>query len=133
MTPRRLPTLSSPGCLGQRPRFLRDRCGCQHHGQAPAGNKSSRLDDGSPDPSSSHLSYKLVQSALTLSSWTNLPTKTPNCVHNLAPPQPDSCTVSEVFHDNCVVNWRPPADNGGTDITHYIVEEQNGRWQEVEV
>ena len=36
--------------------------------------------------------------------------------------QPKNCTVSNVFHDNCVVNWQPPDDDGGTEITGYIVE-----------
>ena len=30
--------------------------------------------------------------------------------------------MSNVFHDNCVVNWQPPDDDGGTEITGYIVE-----------
>ena len=36
--------------------------------------------------------------------------------------------VNNVFHDTCLVNWLPPDDDGGTEITHYIVEEQNDRW-----
>ena len=43
----------------------------------------------------------------------------------LAPLQPKNCTVSNVFHDNCVVNWQPPDDDGGTEITGYIVEVNN--------
>ena len=39
--------------------------------------------------------------------------------------QPKNCTVSNVFHDNCVVNWQPPDDDGGTEITGYIVEVNN--------
>ena len=29
------------------------------------------------------------------------------------------------MHDNCVVNWQPPDDDGGTEITGYIVEVNN--------
>ena len=31
-----------------------------------------------------------------------------------------SCKVTDIFHDNVVVNWTPPADDGGTDITRYM-------------
>ena len=33
------------------------------------------------------------------------------------PTPPMSCKVTDVFHDNVIVNWTPPADDGGTDIT----------------
>ena len=36
--------------------------------------------------------------------------------------QPKNCTVTNVFHDNCTVNWQPPDDDGGTEITGYIIE-----------
>jgi len=38
------------------------------------------------------------------------------------PTPPLSCTVTDVFHDNVVVNWTPPADDGGTELTRYVVE-----------
>ncbi len=38
------------------------------------------------------------------------------------PDPPQSCDVTDVFHDNCVVHWTPPQDDGGTEIRHYIVE-----------
>merc|ERR1712013_70467 len=38
------------------------------------------------------------------------------------PPEPKNCTVTNVFHDNCTVNWQPPDDDGGTEITGYIIE-----------
>ena len=51
------------------------------------------------------------------------------------PGEPSSCTVNQVFHDNCVVNWKEPSDDGGTEILKYIVEEQNtsggGGWSQV--
>lgn len=40
-------------------------------------------------------------------------------------------SVSEVCKNSCVLRWRPPKDDGGSDITHYIVEkqdEENMRW-----
>ncbi len=38
------------------------------------------------------------------------------------PDPPESCTVTDVFYDNCVVHWTPPKDDGGTEIKSYIVE-----------
>ena len=31
-----------------------------------------------------------------------------------------SCKVTDVFHDNVIVNWTPPSDDGGTDITRSV-------------
>ena len=42
------------------------------------------------------------------SSLTSLPDK---------PTPPQSCKVTDVYHDNVVVNWTPPADDGGTELT----------------
>ena len=51
------------------------------------------------------------------------------------PGEPGGCTVNQVFHDNCVVNWKDPADDGGTEILHYVVEELDttggGGWSQV--
>ena len=53
------------------------------------------------------------------------------------PGTPGSCSVNQVFHDNCVVNFTPPEDDGGTEIVKYVVEEMNmndgGGWSEVAV
>ena len=38
------------------------------------------------------------------------------------PEPPQTCKVTDVFYDNCVVNWTPPKDDGGTAIKKYIVE-----------
>ena len=38
------------------------------------------------------------------------------------PDSPQSCKVTDVFYDNCVVNWTPPKDDGGTEIKKYVVE-----------
>ena len=27
--------------------------------------------------------------------------------------------MTDVYHDNVVVNWTPPADDGGTDLTRW--------------
>ncbi|ULT95623.1 hypothetical protein L3Y34_004374 [Caenorhabditis briggsae] len=42
--------------------------------------------------------------------------------------------IDEVHKEGCTLNWKPPTDNGGTDILHYIVEKMDttrGTWQEV--
>ena len=33
------------------------------------------------------------------------------------PTPPLTCKVTDIFHDNVVVNWTPPSDDGGTEIT----------------
>jgi len=38
------------------------------------------------------------------------------------PTPPLTCKVTDVFHDNVMVNWTPPADDGGTEITRYYIE-----------
>ena len=53
------------------------------------------------------------------------------------PEPPQSCTVSDVYYDNCIVHWTPPKDDGGTDIKNYIIEALDidagtgGKWHEV--
>ena len=39
--------------------------------------------------------------------------------------------VTEVTKKSCLLAWKPPADNGGYQITHYEVEKldnTNGSW-----
>ena len=39
--------------------------------------------------------------------------------------------VSDMNKSSCVLRWRAPKDDGGSDITHYVVEKQdaeNMRW-----
>ena len=51
------------------------------------------------------------------------------------PTTPGTCTVNQVFHDNCMVSFAPPDDDGGTDIVKYVIEEMNvsegGGWSQV--
>lgn len=52
------------------------------------------------------------------------------------PTPPQRVNVTDVFQDNCIVNWAPPTDNGGTEIKKYIVEALDvtagtGAWTEV--
>lgn len=40
--------------------------------------------------------------------------------------------ISSITSESCVVNWQPPEDDGGTDITNYIVEKRESgttAWQ----
>ncbi|VDO68159.1 unnamed protein product [Heligmosomoides polygyrus] len=42
--------------------------------------------------------------------------------------------VNEIHKEGCTLNWKPPADNGGSEILHYRVEKMDtsrGTWQEV--
>ncbi|VDL60884.1 unnamed protein product, partial [Hymenolepis diminuta] len=42
--------------------------------------------------------------------------------------------VSDVTKNSCVLNWKPPADDGGEPIQYYLVEKQDtskGRWEKV--
>uniref|UniRef100_A0A3P8T1H8 Titin n=1 Tax=Amphiprion percula TaxID=161767 RepID=A0A3P8T1H8_AMPPE len=40
--------------------------------------------------------------------------------------------ISSITSESCVINWQPPEDDGGTDITNYIVEKRESgstAWQ----
>ncbi|KAJ1363943.1 Twitchin [Parelaphostrongylus tenuis] len=42
--------------------------------------------------------------------------------------------VKEIHKEGCTLNWKPPLDNGGSEILHYRVEKMDtsrGTWQEV--
>lgn len=41
---------------------------------------------------------------------------------------------SNIHKEGCTLNWKPPVDDGGSPITHYVVEKMDasrGTWQEV--
>uniref|UniRef100_A0A1I7VVS1 non-specific serine/threonine protein kinase n=1 Tax=Loa loa TaxID=7209 RepID=A0A1I7VVS1_LOALO len=42
--------------------------------------------------------------------------------------------INDITKERCTLTWKPPADDGGSDIMHYIVEKMDttrGTWQEV--
>ena len=44
--------------------------------------------------------------------------------------------MSDIFKDSCLLHWEPPKDDGGTPLTHYLVEQMDvsttrGAWREV--
>uniref|UniRef100_A0A915Q578 non-specific serine/threonine protein kinase n=1 Tax=Setaria digitata TaxID=48799 RepID=A0A915Q578_9BILA len=42
--------------------------------------------------------------------------------------------ISNISKEGCILTWKPPSDDGGSDITHYVVEKMDtirGTWQEV--
>lgn len=41
------------------------------------------------------------------------------------PSPPQMCKVSDVFHDSCKILWKEPLDDGGTEITRYVIEALN--------
>lgn len=42
-----------------------------------------------------------------------------------APTAPEDVDVHDVFEKSCVVDWKPPKDDGGTPIQKYLVERQD--------
>ncbi|XP_074598807.1 projectin protein bent isoform X2 [Brevipalpus obovatus] len=52
------------------------------------------------------------------------------------PAQPEGpLAVSDLFRDRCKLAWKPPKDDGGMPIKHYVIERQalsaRGGWQEI--
>lgn len=48
-------------------------------------------------------------------------------------PQPPEGPLNpqDITRSSCIVTWKPPRDNGGADITHYVVEKMDSdslRW-----
>ena len=38
------------------------------------------------------------------------------------PGAPNAPTVSDIYHDNCLVAWQPPTEDGGSPVTGYHLE-----------
>ena len=50
------------------------------------------------------------------------------------PGNPDAPTVEEITADAASVTWSPPVNDGGAEITHYVLEYKargDTRWQQV--
>lgn len=41
------------------------------------------------------------------------------------PSPPQDVNVTDVYQTNCLVSWKPPKDDGGTPLLHYLVERQD--------
>ncbi|XP_013785867.1 twitchin-like, partial [Limulus polyphemus] len=59
-----------------------------------------------------------------------------NCSFSLldVPGAPQNMNISNITKDSCRLTWKPPKDDGGCDISHYIVEKKDvetGRWMPV--
>ncbi|CAG2161698.1 unnamed protein product [Oppiella nova] len=47
------------------------------------------------------------------------------------PKAPENMRISDITKESCVVAWSPPKDDGGSEISHYVVEKKDietGRW-----
>ena len=51
------------------------------------------------------------------------------------PSPPQQVSVSEIFSDSCLLSWSPPEDDGGSPVTHYVIERKHldskDSWTEV--
>ncbi|OZC09937.1 hypothetical protein X798_03043 [Onchocerca flexuosa] len=42
--------------------------------------------------------------------------------------------ISDITKEGCTLTWKPPSDDGGSDIMHYVIEKMDtsrGTWQEI--
>lgn len=50
-------------------------------------------------------------------------------LHFKFPDTPGVCegniTISKVTEDSCTLSWKPPVEDGGDEVTHYIVERRD--------
>lgn len=58
------------------------------------------------------------------------------CFHTDRPSPPRNLAVSDIKAESCYLTWDAPLDNGGSEITHYIVEKRDASkkksdWEEV--
>lgn len=51
------------------------------------------------------------------------------------PQPPASMEVSDIFQSSCIITWKPPKDDGGSPLVHYLIERQDlsvkGGWHSV--
>lgn len=58
------------------------------------------------------------------------------CFHTDRPSPPRNLAVSDIKAESCYLTWDTPLDNGGSEITHYIIEKRDAskkksEWEEV--
>lgn len=58
------------------------------------------------------------------------------CFHTDRPSPPRNLAVSDIKAESCYLTWDAPLDNGGSEITHYIIEKRDAsrkksEWEEV--
>lgn len=58
------------------------------------------------------------------------------CFHTDRPSPPRNLAVSDIKAQSCYLTWDAPLDNGGSEITHYIIEKRDAskkksEWEEV--
>lgn len=73
---------------------------------------------------------------ITLSNSQGQDSKTLNInVMDVPAPPEGPLAVTDIFKDRCKLSWKPPKDDGGCPISHYVIERQDlsakGGWTEV--